>query len=180
MIDSYVALVSAHPFISAFIQFAILGTVGELVSFVMVHKRVGMPCTPLELFGKVIAWGVMGLVIKYGFVGMKGFTDGLLSHGLLPAFCSSGLGYAFSLSFLMQLFFGPQLMYFHRLEDNLILRKWDFGGMGTALRSLAWFWLPAHTLTFLLDKPYQIGLAACWSVVLGFILGFAKLKNDAK
>jgi len=30
----------------------------------------------------------------------------------------------------------------------------------------------AHTITFMLDRPYQIGLAAVWSVVLGIILGF--------
>jgi short-subunit dehydrogenase len=42
------------------------------------------------------------------------------------------------------------------------------------LKSLIWFWIPAHTITFMLPKPYQIGLAALWSIVLALILGIYK------
>jgi hypothetical protein len=70
-------------------------------------------------------------------------------------------------------FFGPQMMYFHRVEDNLILRRWSFAGIETALKTLVWFWIPAHTVTFALPKEYQIGLAALWSVALGIILGLS-------
>ena len=35
-------------------------------------------------------WAVLGLVIKFGFTGMKGFVAGLLEHGLLPAWCGAG------------------------------------------------------------------------------------------
>jgi hypothetical protein len=42
--------------------------------------------------------------------------------------------------------------------------------------SLLWFWIPAHSVTFALPKPYQIGLAAIWSVALGIILGFYNRK----
>lgn len=43
--------------------------------------------------------------------------------------------------------------------------------IGKALYSLLWFWIPAHTLTFMLAETFRIGLAALWSVVLGIILG---------
>jgi hypothetical protein len=39
------------------------------------------------------------------------------------------------------------------------------------LWSLAWFWVPAHAVTFALPPDWRIGLAALWSVVLGLILG---------
>ncbi|KIX11530.1 hypothetical protein [Dethiosulfatarculus sandiegensis] len=174
MLEAYINMVTANPLGMAAIQFAILGTLGEVASFSAVNRRFALPCNQMQLALKAVAWAVLGIVVKYGFVGVTGFADALLDHGLLPSFLSSGLGRAFLLSFCMQAVFGPQIMYFHRLEDNLILRQWNFSGMETALKALVWFWLPAHTITFMLDKPLQIGLAAAFSVALGFILGFAK------
>ena len=106
------------------------------------------------------------------------FTDALVTAGKLPGWSSSGFGYAFTTAFLMQLFVGPQLMFFHRIEDNLVMRQWSFAGISKALWALAWFWVPAQTITFILDKPFQIGLAAVWSVALGLILGAAKPKGE--
>jgi hypothetical protein len=107
---------------------------------------------------------------------MKGFTNALVDHHLLPAFFGAGIGWAFALSTLTNLFFGPQMMFFHRIEDNLILRQWNFKGLTSAWWTLLWFWIPAHTVTFSLPAEYQIGLAALWSVVLGLIMGLTKKK----
>ena len=131
-----------------------------------------LPCTPVQLAAKVVAWAVLGLVIKAGFTGMKGFTQGLLEHGVLPVWCASGLGHAVAVSVLTNVFFGPQMMAFHRWEDNLILRRSGWAGLTTAWRTLIWFWIPAHTVTFSLARDYQIGLAAVWGLVLGIILGW--------
>jgi uncharacterized membrane-anchored protein len=60
----------------------------------------------------------------------------------------------------------------HRILDNLIARKVNWKYIDKGLLSLLWFWIPAHTVTFTLPRPYQIGLAAVWSVMLGIILGF--------
>jgi hypothetical protein len=87
---------------------------------------------------------------------------------------SSGFGWALAVSVLTNLFFGPQMMLFHRIEDNLILRQWDFSGITKAWWTLIWFWIPAHTVTFSLPASFQIGLAALWSVVLGLIMGLSK------
>jgi len=38
------------------------------------------------------------------------------------------------------------------------------------LKTIPFFWIPAHTLTFLLPKEYRIVIAAFLSVVLGVIL----------
>ncbi len=177
MIQLYLDFVRANPLISAAIQFGLLGTLGEALSYSLRHKKIGLPCGHYwQIFAKIAAWALLGIVIKYGFTGMKGFTAALLEHEMLPQFLADGIGWAFAVSVLTNVFFGPQMMFFHRVEDNLILSEWNFKGMSTALWTLLWFWIPAHTLTFSLPGEWQIGLAALWSVVLGLILGLAKGK----
>ena len=121
--ETYAAWVSQNPILSAAIQFAILGTLGEVISASLQAKRPALPCTTLQLLGKVFAWALLGVIIKYGFAGMKGFTAALLEHKLLPAFLGSGIGWAFAVSTFTNVLFGPQMMAFHRLEDNLIQAK---------------------------------------------------------
>jgi hypothetical protein len=169
--SSYVLWVSENPLLSAAIQFAVLGTIGEIFSYSLRNKGLALPGKPWQVGAKILAWAVLGIVIKYGFAGMKGFTRTLIDHGLWPQFVSSGIGWAFSVSLFTNIFFGPQMMFFHRLEDNLIMWEWNMRGLSTAWWTLIWFWIPAHTVTFSLPTPYQIGLAAIWSVVLGVILG---------
>lgn len=178
--NSYRLWVLSHPFLSAAIQFGLLGTLGEMVAASLKHRRPVLPCTPLQLGFKVIAWALLGLVIKAGFVGMKGFTRALMDHHLLPSILASGFGWALTLSTLTNVFFGPQMMLFHRLEDNLILGRQGFDGMMPAIRTLGWFWIPAHTLTFSLPAEFQLGLAALWSLALGIILGLTASRNQLR
>ncbi len=82
-------------------------------------------------------------------------------------------------------FFGPQMMFFHRLEENLIFWEWNMEGLIAAFKTSIWFWIPAHTITFILPTKYQIGLAVLWSIVLGIILGLTlpegkSLKKEQK
>ncbi len=174
MIASYIQWVSQNPLTSAAIQFAILGTLGEVLSSSIQKRKIALHCYSSQLLGKVAAWALLGIIIKYGFTGMKGFTQALLDHQLLPVFMNSGVGWAFAVSTLTNVFFGPQMMFFHRCEDNLILWRWELGGMTKAWWTLIWFWIPAHTVTFSLPIDFQIGLAALWSVVLGLIMGLTK------
>jgi hypothetical protein len=133
-----------------------------------------------RIAAKTLSWGLLGMVIKAGFTGMKGFTAALFEHRILPAAWKQGWLFALCLSTLTNLFFGPQMMYFHRFTDNLVLRQSGYQGLDRALWTLLWFWIPAHTLTFSLPKDFQIGLAALWSVVLGLILGFARAGGGRK
>lgn len=174
MLHAYIQWVTTHPMGSAAIQFALLGTLGEVVASSLRSRRPALPCTWVQLLLKAAAWALLGLIIKLGFTGMKGFTQALLAHGYLPASWSTGLGWAFAVSVLTNLFFGPQMMAFHRIEDNLILGQKGFAGIERAWWTLAWFWIPAHTVTFALPQAFQIGLAAFWGLVLGVILGLAK------
>lgn len=174
--SAYVQWVTLHPFLSAALQFAILGSLGEVVAATVRLRKPALPCTPMQLLWKALGWALLGLIIKYGFAGMKGFTQALLDKGLLPAALGSGVGKAFAVSTLTNIFFGPQMMAFHRLEDNLILGQKGFIGIEKAWWTLLWFWIPAHTVTFSLPVEFQIGLAAFWGLVLGVILGLSKPK----
>lgn len=171
--ELYISWVKANPFLSAAIQFGILGTCGEYVSSWFKTKKLSLNCTWLQLILKVLAWALLGIVIKYGFIGMKGFAGAMIDGELVPSILYSGVGKAFLISVITNILFGPQMMLFHRLEENLIMKTKGYDGMEIPMKTLLWFWIPAHTITFALPKVYQIGLAACWSVVLGVILGFA-------
>lgn len=179
MLNAYASWVTQNPILSAMIQFGILGTVGEVISSSIKNKRLSKPCSWLQLVLKILAWAVLGVIIKVGFTGMKGFIYALIEHGLLPISFNKGFLWAFSVSVITNVLFGPQMMAFHRLEDNLIMQQKGFQGILTAWKTLIWFWIPAHTITFLLPAEYQVGLAALWSIVLGIIMGATK-KNRAE
>ena len=168
--NSYVELVKAYPLYTAMLQFAVLGTFGDVISKWMQQGRVFMPYKAQILILKMLEWAFLAITIKYAFVGFQGFVDSLVSHQLLPEL---GLfGRAFAVSVAMNLQFGLLLVMLHRFLDNLIAQQSNWKNIDKGMWSLIWFWIPAHTVTFMLDKPYQIGLAAIWSVVLGLILGY--------
>lgn len=168
--DWYVDTVSSHPILTAIIQFAILGTLGDTISKWIIKGEIFKPYSFLTLILKMCEWAVLAICIKYAFVGFHAFVDGLIEKGMFPEM--NRLGYSFAISTTMNLQFGPFLVIIHRLLDNFIARENNWANMNKGMLSLLWFWIPAHTITFMLDKPFQIGLAALWSVALGIILGF--------
>ena len=58
---SYRLWVQAHPLLSAACQFALLGTLGEVVAASLRSRRLALPCSLLELMAKVLAWALLGL-----------------------------------------------------------------------------------------------------------------------
>ena len=168
--NSYIELVKAYPIYSAMIQFAVLGTLGDVISKWMQQGKIFLPYKWTIIILKMIEWAVIAITIKYAFVGFQGFVDSLIEHQLVPEL--GKFGRAFTVSATMNLQYGLFLVFFHRFLDNLIARQKNWTNIDKGMLSLIWFWIPAHTVTFMLDKPYQIGLAAIWSVVLGIILGF--------
>jgi hypothetical protein len=172
----YVSWVAGYPVASAFLQFAILGTLGEVLSLILRNRDFALHCSFPQMVGKIAAWGVLGIIIKFGFVGMRGFVNALLEHDLLPVVFSGVIGGAFAVSVVTNLLFGPQMMLFHRFEENLVMREWNWAGLQKAWLTLIWFWIPAHTVTFAMPKDFQVGLAALWSVALGLIMGLTTPK----
>ena len=177
MISIYTQWVSANPIVSAMIQFGILGTLGEVIAFSIREKQVSIPCRWWQLGLKVVAWAILGLIIKVGFTGMKGFVTALIDHKLLPQVFRQGFLWAFSVSVFTNFLFGPQMMAFHRLEDNLIMNQRGYANIRRSWLTLIWFWIPAHTLTFMLPADLQIGLAALWSLALGILMVLMRPKQ---
>ncbi len=116
-------------------------------------------------------------MIKYAFIGFQGFVESLINK--ITFHNSSGIGKSFAISTSMNLQFGPFLVIMHRLMDNLIAGKQNWKNLDKGFYSLLWFWIPAHTITFILPKEFQIGLAALWSLALGIILGFYNRKASS-
>jgi len=117
----------------------------------------------------------------------------LLAQGLLPGQGHALLS-AFLKSLLMNTIFAFPMMTFHRLTDMLIdrqqlfsawpvselLSKMDWPGLvRVAGASCLWFWVPAHTVTFLLPQEYRVLSAALLAIALGLILGYAKKRAAA-
>ena len=171
----YLTAVKAHPIFMAMIQFAILGTLGEFISKWIIAKKIFMPFTPLITLWKMIEWAFLAVLIKAVFVGFadNGFVHALMNHApaFLPKAEPGSFLFAFFVSATMNIQFGLTLVIGHRVLDNLPLKQKNWKGLDKGMLSLLWFWIPAHTVTFMLPVDYRIGLAALWSVVLGLILG---------
>jgi len=173
--DWYVSWVTDNLLFSAFVQFAVLGSLGEALGILASRRKPSSNI--LEWLAKALVWGCLGILIKYAFTGFKGFLATLVEKGFLPAALEEvTILRAFSLSVLANSMFGPLLMVLHRTTDNIISRTRGYAGIEKSLATLAWFWLPAHTVTFALPADFQILLAAVWSVALGIIMGFTKRK----
>jgi len=166
----YIGLVRAHPVLTAMAQFAVLGTLGETASKWLAARRFYLPFGVRGTVLRMLGWAGLAVCIKYAFTGFVAFVDGLINNALLPR--AGSLGKAFAVSLSMNLQFGPFLVIAHRLIDNAIDGRSDWANLDKGLLSLLWFWVPAHTITFLLPLELRIGLAAVWSVALGLILGW--------
>lgn len=170
LLATYLAWVKGYPFVSAMIQFALLGTLGEIVSQWIVRKSLRYPFSLKLTLWKMLVWAALGVAIKYAFKGFTGYVEYLEAHQMLPRLGS--FGRAFAISAFMNLQFGLLLVLVHRLLDGLGEGKTNWNGLAKSFYSLLWFWIPAHTFTFMLPDDLRIGLAALWSVMLGLILGF--------
>ncbi|HSN67543.1 MAG TPA: hypothetical protein VLS94_12955, partial [Fusibacter sp.] len=102
---------------------------------------------------------------------------------------------AFFTSLLMNTTFAPTFMAFHRYTDTYLDLKYgdkvakpsvsqvvmriDWKGFisFTVLKSIPFFWIPAHTVTFLLPPEYRVLVAAYLSLALGLLLTIAKGKK---
>ncbi|HPT72523.1 MAG TPA: hypothetical protein PLE74_09620, partial [Candidatus Cloacimonadota bacterium] len=76
----YVLFVKTYPIGSAMLQFAILGTLGEIISRWIQKKRVFYPFSWIETVWKMITWAILAVCIKYAFIGIEGFLRELVYH----------------------------------------------------------------------------------------------------
>ena len=184
--EQFGAATRAYPYLLGFAKIAVLGTMGELLGGMIVAGK--WKLAGISLWQRILVWGFLGLVFTLVFPLFAFGIVGLQKNGMLPGLGSKYIT-AFLQSTIMNLLFAFPMMVFHRVTDTLIergelLKLWpvvdvykniEWGGMfrivGTAI---FWFWIPAHTITFLLPSEFRVISAALLAVVLGFILGLAK------
>jgi hypothetical protein len=173
-----------------FAKFCVLATLGELMALRIVG---GAWKAPVSLVPRALIWGFLGMAIVLVFEVFGAGVAGVLKKGLLPG-GGSRLAFAFFVSTIMNLTFAPVMMLTHRMTDTYldlraeakgasvsiaaIVGRIDWNGFVSfvLLRTIPFFWIPAHTLTFLLPPEYRVLAAAVLSIALGAILAFARKK----
>jgi hypothetical protein len=181
MLHTYLELTAAHPLLAAFVQFALLGTLGEVLSRMLRARRRGFPFGPLRTLLKVCGWGLLGIYIKFMFTVAVAGLEAVAGHGYPPAALAAreGAGLwsnALALSVVLNVMLGPSMMSLHRLLDNAIDRALDgrsagWQGLAGSIGTLVWIWIPLHTITFCTPSEVRIGIAAVLSLVLGLVMG---------
>lgn len=191
LVKPFSAFSSAHPYLMGFFKFAFLATAGELISCRMAS---GKWQAPPYIVARYVIWGVIGVWITYMMKMFGAGVEGMMLSGLLPTVSISWLQTllrAFFISATMNLCFGPTFMAVHKCSDTyLALRAERKGHVSlaevikavdfhrfvsfTLFKTIPLFWIPAHTVTFLLPAEFQVMLAACLSIALGIILNLRR------
>ncbi len=189
--ELFLAQTIAYPYIGGFVKFAVFSTMGELLA---IRLRRGKWKKPAGFTWRIIIWGFIGVLITLIFQLFAGGVIACMESGYLPG-GQSKLAFAFFTSALMNIFFAPVFMAMHMLSDTYLDLKYGKNirkpSYDQVLRSANWmtyakfivvktiplFWIPAHTITFLMPKEYRIVMAALLSIALGAILAFATSKS---
>ncbi len=177
-----------YKVLGGFIKFFLFATIGDIISWRLIHKNYRVK----GLIYKAIVWGLIGVVIVFIFDIFHQGVLALQASGLLPLE-NNALATAFLVSLFMNFTFAPTMMMFHRISDRYIERKIDeptvafntvlkeINYLGfirfVVFKTLPLFWLPAHTITFILPAEYRVFFASLLGVALGLILGLAKHVN---
>jgi hypothetical protein len=192
--DWFVAATGAYPYWMGFAKFAAMASMGELLAVRIVtggwEWNAGFPI-------KAVVWGLIGILVVLMFAVFTNGVAGAVKNGLLPAvdgFPGTLLN-AFLVSAIMNLTFGPAFMAAHRILDTYIdlrvegsspsipqvIGRIDWPGFYTFVvgKTVPFFWIPAHTITFLLPSVYRVLWAAYLSIALGAILAYARRKTAA-
>lgn len=186
----YRAINASYPYVAGFVKFAVLATLGDLLSVRILRSDwVKIP----GIGWRAAVYGVIGILITLVMQLFHGGVIGAQEIVLLP-FAGSSFATAFFTSASMNLFFGPTFMGFHRVSDTFIdlcyrlsrrptaaevISAIDWHGFLTFVvaKTIPFFWIPVHTLVFLLPGEYRVLAAALLSMAMGAILSFAKAKK---
>ena len=193
--EIFTNLTADYPFVMGFLKFAILATMGELLAL---RLTCGIWKRPPGLAARIFVWGLIGITITFMFSFFSSGVAAMIDKGYLPA-GSGGLKtflQAFYTSLIMNLTFGPVFMAAHRVSDTYIdmcaARKkprgvdviaavnWEGFVNFVVAKTIPFWWIPIHTLTFLLPGEYRVLAAAYLSIILGVILVYARGRRVQK
>ncbi|HOE56178.1 MAG TPA: hypothetical protein PLL98_05000 [Bacillota bacterium] len=185
---AFMAATDAHPYIGGFVKFAILASMGDLLG---IRVLKGKWIKPNGLQYRAVVWGIIGMMTTLVFTVFMGGAAAAQSAGRLP-FAGSAIAVAFFGSSMMNLTFGPMMMAFHRFTDMYIDTRYDkhVGKVTISklvdrndwhslvefswLKACPFFWIPAHTIVFMLPGQYRVLISAFLSIALGLLLALAK------
>lgn len=194
-----------HAMIMAFLKFGVLATLGEMLGC---RISTGNYTTPT--FGalpRMVVWGLLGMAISMAMTvfsaGIPAFITAMGGEELVEAFKADGFSWgklivAFSISVMMNTFFAPVFMTFHKITDTHIAENggsikalfrpiamrrhmmelnWDRQWSFIFKKTIPLFWYPAHTITFMLPGELRVLFAALLGVALGVILAIGARKK---
>jgi len=202
--QAYNSFNKAHGMIMSFVKFAFLATLGESIGLRIktgVYNNKGFGLLP-----RAIVWGFLGLTIKLAFIifatGVPNFLAYMGISGAPVAmkgdFSNTKLLVAFAISVSMNVIYAPVMMTLHKITDTHILQtggtlaglfkkipfvkilkelNWDVQWNFVFKKTIPFFWIPAHTITFLLPTDFQVLFAALLGIILGVILSVASMKT---
>lgn len=184
-----------HGIAMSFLKFALLATLGESLGLRIkegVYNKTGFGLAP-----RAVVWGFLGITIFLAFKifanGAPVFVNYLLNGATLPKVVN-----AFAISLTMNSIFAPWMMTLHKITDTHIIThggkisallkpipfakilkelNWDVQFNFVFLKTIPLFWIPAHTITFMLPQEYQVLFAAILGIALGVILSIAAIKG---
>ena len=190
--EVFKTLSSEHPYIMGFIKFALLATSGELIAALIASSK---PTVPVKIVWRFIIWGFIGVWITFMMKVYSFAAADLMSQGFLPGGSSVFLKALYT-SVMMNTSFGPTFMAVHKCTDKILDLKsrgekasvknvisgidWCVFVKFTLFKTVPLFWIPAHTVTFLLPSQYQVMMAAALSVALGIILSLGNRNKVSK
>jgi hypothetical protein len=193
------------PLIMAFFKFAILSTFGEVLGlrirtgqYNMLHFGI----VPRALvWGFMGIWIAIAMGIYRN--GVPAYLDHFrvfngINNAMICDFSALKLFGAFCISVMMNTTFAPVFMTIHKITDTHIMEtcgslkgfftnklhfteiissiKWKVQWGFVFKKTIPLFWIPAHTITFILPANFQVLFAAFLGVCLGVILSVAAHK----
>ena len=177
------------PELVSFIKFAILATFGEMAGARIKTGRY-LP-SGFGLIPRAMVWGLLGTAISISF---RIFSGGVGSFGVFKEVTGIPMAVlrAFVISLMMNIFFAPIMMLAHKITDQHIsdeeggfsfrriniadiLKRLDWENFWNFLmkKTIPLFWIPAHTVTFLLPTEFRTLFAALLSIFLGLFLSIS-------
>ena len=186
----FLSFASNYKYIGGFIKFFFLASLGDIIGSRIKNKVWSIP---KGFIYKAIVWGVIGVLIVMMFTLYDQGVTFLESNNYLP---NTGyiIVHALFVSTIMNLTFGPMMMAFHRITDTFIEERvsgnkvsfidtvnkvnWPAFISFVVFKTIPLFWIPAHTITFILPSEYRVIFAALLGIVLGLLLGM--FNNEKK
>ena len=182
-LNNFGRFTAAHPYLMGFLKVGLLATFGEMMKMRGKTGSWKVPRLPARFF----VWGLTGLLFTFVFALFAKGVGTMMGTSLWPIGVkgeASGFLFALTTSVWMNLIFAYPMMLGHEWCNEVINKKRFVGGeeflesvnkhiWGSFIpKTILFFWIPAHTVTFCLPPDYRVLMSAVLSLALGFILTF--------